>query len=243
MKLLKGRSTRAWINGSVVNYDWLLLLLLLPLVIFPGPFTAALLLIIPVLWIVRKLTTGRFVISTPADWAVLLLLIMLLVSLYSTFDLAFSAPRAVGIVYGIALFYATAAFAGRNQKRLFWGVATLLFFGLAVAGLSLLGTDWTAKLAFLAAITGRLPQLVRIEAAPAGFSPNQVAGTLLWVLPVFISLTVAGLSETRLLRRGPAKIRWAVVLVGVGSLLDNHTRDGGHRDDDIFRPEAPDDFV
>ena len=119
----------------ITDYDWLLLLFLLPLVIFPNHFTIALLLIIPMLWIVRKVTTGRFAISTPADWAILLLLIMLLVSLFATFDLAFSAPR--------------------------------------------------------------------------------VAGTLLWVLPVYITLTVAGLWETRLMRRGPAKVRWAVLFVGV----------------------------
>jgi putative inorganic carbon (HCO3(-)) transporter len=144
---------------------------------------------------------------------------MLLVSLYATFDLAFSAPRVVSIVYGIAVFYAAAAFAGRSQRHLFWGVAALLLCGLIVAIISLLGTQWTAKLPFLPGITDRLPQLIRPEAAPAGFSPNQVAGTLLWVLPVFIVLTVFGLSETRFLRSGTAKLRWAVLLVGIGFLV------------------------
>ena len=213
------QSTHSRITNSIVKYEWLVLAFLLPLVLFPRPVSAIVMLIIPVLWLARKLNTGHFIIGTPADWTILLLLVMLLVSLYATFDLAFSTPKVIGIVYGIALFYAATAFTSQSQRHLFGGVAALLLSGLVVAIASLLGTNWTAKLPFLSAVTGRLPQLIRLGSAPAGFSPNQVAGVLLWVLPVYIAITIAGLSETRFLRHGTTKLRWAVLLVGVGSLV------------------------
>jgi putative inorganic carbon (HCO3(-)) transporter len=215
----KGESTLARINRSVVKYDWLALALLLPLVIIPRPITIVVLLIIPLLWLMRKLGSGRFVINTPADWAILVLLVMLLVSLFATYDLAFSLPRVISIVYGIAVFFAAAAFASRSQKHLFWGATALLICGVIVALASLLGTQWTAKLPFLLAITDRLPILIRLEAAPAGFSPNQVAGTLLWVLPLFIAFTATGLYEARMPSEGTAAPRWAVLLVAAGALV------------------------
>ncbi|HET6447330.1 MAG TPA: hypothetical protein VFI27_22435, partial [candidate division Zixibacteria bacterium] len=95
------QSTQSRITNSIVKYEWLVLAFLLPLVLFPRPVSSILLLIIPVLWLARKLNTGHFIIGTPADWTILLLLVMLLVSLYATFDLAFSTPKVIGIVYGI----------------------------------------------------------------------------------------------------------------------------------------------
>lgn len=144
---------------------------------------------------------------------------MVLVSLYATFDLAFSAPRVIGIVYGIAVFYAATAFAGRSERHLFWGVACLLLCGLVVAIIGLLGTQWPVKLPLLPSITNRLPQIFRLDAVGAGISPNQVAGTLLWVLPVYIALTVTGIYETRLLRLGTARLRLALLLLGIGLLV------------------------
>ncbi len=201
MEQHQSQSTLSRITDFIVKYEWLVLAFLLPLVLFPRPVSAILLLIIPVLWLVRKLNTGHFIIGTPADWTILLLLVMLLVSLYATFDLAYSTPKVIGIVYGIAMFYAATAFASRSQRHLFGGVAALLLSGLVVAIASLLGTNWTIKLPFLSVVTGRLPQLIRLESAPAGFSPNQVAGALLWVIPVYIALTIVGVTEKHLMRQ------------------------------------------
>lgn len=179
----------------IADMEWLILALLLPAVLFSTPLTYFILLIIPLLWLSRKVGYGYFVSSTPVDLAILGVLSMTLVSLYATPDIALSAPRVAGMVYGVAVFYAAVAATGRSRKKLAIGVALLLACGVAVAALSLIGTKWTIKFPILSSLTAILPQATLLSAAPEGFSPNQVAGTLLWVLPVSIAVVVISLKK------------------------------------------------
>ncbi|MDX1616320.1 MAG: O-antigen ligase family protein [Candidatus Promineifilaceae bacterium] len=203
------------LSRTVVKYEWLALVLLLPWFVFPRPLTSLLALIIPLIWLARWRSTGHFVGPTPADGAILLLAIMLLVSLYATFDLSYSVPRVLAIIYGVAVYYAAVEFVGRSRRHLFWGVAGLLFCGLTVAVLALFGTRWSLSLPLPPGLAELRAQLLRFAAAPAGFNPNQVAGTLLWVLPPYLALTGAALLA---LRMGTAT-RPRALLLSIGSLL------------------------
>ncbi len=118
-------------------------------------------------------------------------------------------------MYGIAVYYAVVAFTSRSERHIYQGVAAFLVCGLAVAILALLGVSWPDKVPIFTEITERLPRLVHLDSAPAGFSPNQVAGTLLWVLPVNVALAGAGLSGTSLFRSETRRRRWLVVIVGL----------------------------
>jgi putative inorganic carbon (hco3(-)) transporter len=174
---------------ALIALEWLWLLLLLPLVVFIRPGFTPVLLLLPALWLGRKLVHGRFVPATPLDGALLLLLFMLLVSLYATFDMAFSLDKIAGLAFGVAVFYATVAAAGRSQRHLLAGVSLYLLLGVAVAALGLLGTQWSRKLPLLRDITAQLPQrLLTLPGADAGFNPNQVAGVLLWVAPLALAV-------------------------------------------------------
>jgi putative inorganic carbon (HCO3(-)) transporter len=63
--------------------------------------------------------------------------------------------------------------------------------GLGIAGLGLFGTNWLAKFGFLMPITSRLPtRITGLPGAEAGFSGNELAGALVWVIPVYIVLAV-----------------------------------------------------
>lgn len=225
MKLVKNRclSGRGFRVGDQAQL--LILLLLFPLILIPQPLTNLVLLVIPLQWLIRKRRTGNFILPTPADGSILLLLIMVLISLFATFDIHFSATRVALIVYGIAVYYATAAVASLSKKWLTSTAGLLLISGWIVASLSLVGTRWTDKLTFLASLTDRLPQRVVFLAAPEGFSPNQVAGVLLWVLPVFLALMITELKSVGRLRgdrvRGDrVQINWLTLpLLMFGSLF------------------------
>ncbi len=211
-----------WVRWSrqIVNYELLILLLLLPSELFPSPFQIAPLLIIPLLWLLHKVAYGRFAGPTPFDVAILALLLMLLVSQFATFDIQFSLGKTTGLLYGIAVFYAAAAASGRSWRHMAAGTGILIISGLTVATFALVGTNWIPKFPVLREITALLPQFVFFPAAaPEGFSPNPVAGTLLWVLPVFIVVATISYKEldrwqARLGRR-PATVILALSLAAL----------------------------
>jgi putative inorganic carbon (hco3(-)) transporter len=174
---------------AFISLEWLWLAMILPVIIFIRPAWTPVLLLLPALWLGRKLVHGRFVPATPLDGALLLLLFMLLVSLYATFDMAFSLDKIAGLAFGVAVFYATVAAAARSQRHLLAGVSLYLLLGVALAGLGLLGTQWSRKLPLLRDLTAQLPQrLVTLPGAEAGFSPNQLAGVLLWLAPLALAI-------------------------------------------------------
>jgi putative inorganic carbon (hco3(-)) transporter len=176
----------------VAEWEWLWLLLILPAVLFPNPTRALVLLLLPLLWLARRVATGRFVPASPLNGSVLLLLFMLLVSLYANSDLAFSFSKIAGLAYGVSVFYAVVVMAGRNGRSFF--AALLLFQGLGIS-LSLLGLitlRWSSnKLPFLKPLLPLIPrQFISLPGAPEGVSPNQLAGMLLWLLPVALALAL-----------------------------------------------------
>lgn len=180
-------SRRQWLM-QLLNLEGLVYLALLPLVMFATPTRALVLLLVPLFWLVRKMATGRWTLTTPLDWPVRLLVAMVLVSLWVSFDFAFSFPRVVAVLYGLALIYALAWFSSRSTRHLGGAVLLFVLMGLGIATLSLLGTSWSTKFGPLAPIVNRLPHLISLPGADDGFQANQVAGVLLWVTPVAAAL-------------------------------------------------------
>jgi putative inorganic carbon (HCO3(-)) transporter len=122
--------------------------------------------------------------GTPLDVPNALLVLMLPVSLWASSDLGLSLPKVLGLLLGIAVHYSTLAYA-RDERRLRMTLVFYLALGTLVAALGLVGTRWLDKNPFLASITDHLPRLIRgLPGAGQGFHPNEVAGVLLWVVPV-----------------------------------------------------------
>ncbi len=187
-----------WVSAS----EWLFLLLIIPLVLFPSPIKALSLLLLPLLWTARKIGRGHFVPATPVDWIMFGLLLMILVSLYATFDINFSLDKIAGLTYGIVVFYATVAWVGQSSRRIWQGVGLLFVLGWGVAILSLLGAKWLNRFPVLDGVIGLLPQrLVSLPGAVDGISTNQLAGVLLWIAPLALMLTVISLARIRVLWR------------------------------------------
>lgn len=165
------------------------LVCLAPFFLFPSPHRVWIFLALPLLWAVRKWANGRFLPATPADIALFFLLSMVALSQWITFSPTNSLPKVAGLLYGIAIFYALNAHI-ESPQRLWRGVALLMSGGTAVAALSLVGTHWSSKINLLNKVITHLPKpLFALPGASEGFHPNQVAGALLWVLPLGLVVT------------------------------------------------------
>jgi putative inorganic carbon (HCO3(-)) transporter len=170
----------------IIQLEWLWLLLILPPILFPTPTRALVMLLLPLLWLARWVATGRFVPPTPLNRTLLLFLVMVLVSLFATFDIGFTLSKLTGVVYGVALYFAVVAIAGRNSRNFYIGLAFFLLIGTALAALGLLTLRWSStKIPFLEALLPHIPRLlISLPGATDGISPNQLGGMLLWLLPL-----------------------------------------------------------
>lgn len=201
-----------------VGWQWSSLLLLLiaaPFLLFPSSWRSAALLVLPAIWIGNRIVTGHFVPRTPYDGGILLLLVMILVSLFVTYDIVISLPKITGVLWGISAFYAVVNAAGTPQ-HLRWIWATMLLLIAAFSGLILIGTDWGNKVALLEQIGARLPLVVRgLPGADAGFHPAEVGGTLTWI----VFLPMAAIVGAWPHRRSPRVAALLIGLVGLSGLL------------------------
>ncbi|HSM55194.1 MAG TPA: O-antigen ligase family protein [Candidatus Sulfomarinibacteraceae bacterium] len=200
----------------ITRWQGLFLALLLPLVIVAPPLLAAALLLIPLLWMARKAATGRFVPATPFNVSLLLMVLMVLVSLYATFDIAFSFVKVGGVVYGVALLFAVADVASRSRRNLWLAVGLFMMGGLGAAGVSVLGAQWPRKLPLIDPLVQRMPQrLLSLPGSTEGFNPNEVAGVLLWIAPLALVLAAGLWLGLRRLRRDVAAGRLVLILLFV----------------------------
>jgi putative inorganic carbon (HCO3(-)) transporter len=143
---------------------------------------------------------------------------MMLVSVWATPDLMFSLPKLSGMILGLGIFSAVAR---RGTQVAGWWVTLLAFlaFGLGISLLALFGTRFGTKISVLAPIVTRLtPRLTGLSGAESGFSANEVAGAVVWSLPLLITLTWLGWIRRRELTgwigNVPASLGLALLTMG-----------------------------
>lgn len=160
--------------------EWFVLGVLAPFALFPSAFRFTAFLVLPLMWLIVWRGRKQLLSPNPLHLPLLILSLMLLVSLYATYDLNISLGKVSGLLFGLALFLATA--------RLSWqlGIAILLSSGTGLALLSLLSTQWTIKFSVFTPLLNALPPpLFKLPGATEGFQPNEVAGALVWVIFLF----------------------------------------------------------
>lgn len=174
------------------RWHWVLLALAAPFLLFPSPNRSLVLFVVPGLWIVAWLTGREPLPRTPLNATLLLMFCMVLVSLWATFDISYSLPKIGGMVLGIGVFFAVVREAERPRG---WILSLLAFLGigLGITLLGVFGTSWfTSKITLFDPITTRIPRFITgLQGAEAGFHPNEVAGALIWVLPLMMTISVA----------------------------------------------------
>jgi putative inorganic carbon (HCO3(-)) transporter len=124
---------------------------------------------------------------------------MLLISTWTTHDMSISLEKISGTILGLGVFFAVVR---QAYRPLNWFLGYILFLGagvmVAVAGL--FGIQWppAERFSFLSPLINRIPRLLRgLPGAEAGLQHNAVGGTLLWVLPSLLSLSVLLLINPR----------------------------------------------
>ena len=175
----------------VDRWHWVLLALTAPFLVFPSPSRSLALLVVPGLWIAAWVAGREPLPRTPLNATLLLMFFMVLVSLWATFDIGYSLPKISGMVLGMGAFFAVAREAERPRG---WILSLLAFIGigLGIAALGLFGTRWaSSKITFFDPIIARLPTLIQgLQGAETGLHPNEVAGALIWVLPLMMTVSL-----------------------------------------------------
>jgi putative inorganic carbon (HCO3(-)) transporter len=140
-------------------------------------------------WIVRYLAFGHFSVRTAADWPIILLMMMLPVTLWTTALPEVTRLAIYRLLVGVALYYAIVNWATCLPRlRLLARGAILL--GLLLALLALVSVEWslTDKLALgLDTLRARLPRLTRDT-----INPNVMAGALVLLIPYALASLLFG---------------------------------------------------
>lgn len=163
----------------------------LPFLIFPSLLSALSLIVLLVPWAVRWRIYGRPTLRTPMDVPMICLMLTVPVSLWASALPETSLPKLLGIILGVAFFYAVVNSTRANQGQIWVWAGLVVVFGVGICCLALVGTDWfTHKILPLGPVYQRLPRL--IDNVPGsihgGFHPNEVAGSLALLLPVSVAL-------------------------------------------------------
>ncbi len=196
-----------------------------PLALFPrlniwlGAAAAGILLF----WAARFWWERRLWPATPLNLPLAVLLVMIGVSLWATYDIPFSLGKVAGLTYGIALFLAVSDLLGRSQKWWHLGLALFLSTSLAVIGLGILGTHWSPKMPLLGRIAIFFNQIQeRLPPLPLDdFNPNQIGGVLLWTAPAALAAAAALLVRPSLRQRlSPAGRRLLLPALGLLALAN-----------------------
>ncbi len=174
-------SVEIWLVAIVIGAS-LVMTRLLPIAVGVSAF----------FWLVRWVAHGRLSRRTPADWAIGLLVLMILVTLWATSLPDITYPQVYRLLTGIALYYAIINWVTTSPRF------HLMILGLAAAGLGLVliaavGVEWPseAKLPFVPeSLYSRLPQLLADTV-----HPNVMAGSLVIILPIVLALIIFAWQE------------------------------------------------
>lgn len=173
---------------SSLLWQWLLLAIAAPFLVFPAPARTPAMLLILALWGIGWLADREAFPRTPLTPALLLLSFMVLVSMWATYDLLQSLSKITGVLLGIGAFSILA----RHRKRpdVWWvGLGLFLATGVAIAGISLVSMRWTAKISVLVPIVNLMPgPLISLPGLEGAINPNEVGGAMTWVVPPALCL-------------------------------------------------------
>jgi len=199
--------------------------LLAPLFLFPplGRLPLLLILLVPLVWIIEAMGGADPLPVTPLNGTLALVALMVLVSLWATFDVEFSTAKVLGVVLGMTTFFAIVRTL-RGGSRTDIALNVFILAGTALAVIGLLGTNWIGKAPVVGGITSRLPAVIRgVPGQTEGFQPNAVAGALVMFIPLQIAYVMTSRGKSGLMRRMLHLV--ALIVVG-GTLVLTQSRSG-----------------
>lgn len=159
---------RTWHSALVV--ELLILAVTAPLLYFSGTFgpigiTSGLALLAGG-WMWRRVREGVWYEATPADWPILLLvLVMLPAAVWAAPEplrSQYAWPRAYVLLWNAQLFAVVVTYASRHQRLLAPALVLFAGTGLVFALVAPLGTNWLFKLPGTEAILSRFPSVMSV---------------------------------------------------------------------------------
>lgn len=207
--------------GKLAHWSELLVLLgAAPLLYFPDRFASwgwfLGLLLLLLVWIWRRFYLGHWLTRTAADWPLVVFCLWLPLAVYVAppdlrFDYAY--PRSLIVFWNVTFFVAVVAQCSRGASPCLLMKGGFVASGAIIALAALFGTRWDTKVPILTAQLERLPRLFEgmFAGASEGFSPNQLAGALLYVLPVAIAWLMVEVRQQR--RRRAVFLSLAVAIM------------------------------
>jgi len=184
-----------------LNYGWF---------VFADRPPVAGLALLGALFILRIAHTRSLFTWTPHDLPIILLVLLTLFSgLVLTVDPSLSLPKVHGVLLSVLIYYEI-TYGVRLKRNLNRWLIALSALGIGIAVLGLLGADWfSAKLLNLSKVYAFIPR--KIANVPrsirGGFHPNGIAGTLIFVIPVYaVQLATALQANSRRRTRHAALI-------------------------------------
>lgn len=159
-----------------------------PFLLFPSRWTPLAFFVILLIWLCRWIARGGPTVSTPADVPIVLMLLMTCIGLYVSPDPSLSLPGLWRIVLGVAVFYGLVN-GVRSEAHMRWLPLVLILFGLALALISLIGTQWDAVRLFrLPQVYEHLPRWIRDIQDQNAFHPRIMGMALATLFPIPLAL-------------------------------------------------------
>lgn len=212
-------STGLWLTlqrfaGWVAQHELWILAAAAPFLLFPSRWTVLAFSVIVASWLCRWIAQGRLSVPTPGDAPIALLLFTTAIGLYASVDPSSSLAGLWRIVLGVAVFYGLAN-GLRSEARRRWLPIVLIFCSLALALVTLIGTEWASvRLLRLPQIYEHLPRWIRDIQDQNAFHPRIMGMALATWLPIPLALLLFSRNK-----RQRAWAGLAVLVMGLTLLL------------------------
>lgn len=178
------------IFGSQDSISWIFLLGAAPFFMMIQPKFSWILLFIPLTWLITLLAKRKPFPTTPFNLAFLIMSIQVLISLYATYDIAFSLQKVTGVIWGMTVFFSLLRLSQKHNGIL---ISSLVYLvgGAGILVLGLLGIEWpTNKIILFNTIYKSIPSLSSIiPGIQDSFHPNEVGGATTWIVLFLITIT------------------------------------------------------
>lgn len=144
--------------------------------------------LLPVAWALRWIGTRRLWPTTPLQWLFLAFFALGVLNVWF-------APYTRGFIMlgrpilGAALYFYAVEHVCRHHSLRWLALATTVF-SLLLGVAALVSTQWNIKSEQLGLVVDMLPNITTIPGIEGGFNANEVAGALIWLVPVMAALAV-----------------------------------------------------
>jgi len=142
--------------------------------------------IIGLFWIIRWIAFGTLSRRTPADWAILGLILTIPVSLWATVSIDSTITQALRLLAGIGFFYAIVNWTRTKRELTFLGLGIALV-GILLSIIGLLAVEWTTgKLPFIPSSVYQMLPKLNIDP----IHRNVMSGALVIIIPFLLASIV-----------------------------------------------------